>query len=243
MGVQLDRDKVISKALQNNIRNKSALNMAILAVRGVHDVDGQSTKVGDRVWNGDRISEDRARDVATALGLASYLELQETTQSLWSTLLTNSTLRKKMITLEIDGETSSVRELFKFKNATRQTELTVPMTAEWRLRLISEPGQFLMVILRDQQKHCVITPSKYDFPTQWTTSELCIPEKEYLSFDENEGAGWREIIVLSSTLNVFEKICEQDDIVIDKMAREHLAGRLLNEKNTVFVDKIEFILT
>lgn len=231
--VLLNPEIVQSIAKSKKIMSPTALNYAILEARG--HMDGPSTKAGDRAWNGIPISRECANEVAQALGVNNYHDLQTRAgMSLWSQLRMDESKRANVIKLEQIQR----RDLFFYEEETSDKDLKIPVDTPWQLKLTlkdkKRSNYHILALLRNEEKHNVIVPSAHNFPTCFNEETVFIPpvNKKPLRFDKSKGLGWREIIVIACRDDIFPVLKKTDDSCLDSSTREKIAALLMRESRS-----------
>ncbi|MCF6336744.1 MAG: hypothetical protein L3J84_02155 [Gammaproteobacteria bacterium] len=241
--VTLDSAQVQGKAKALGIYSQTALNDVILKNR--ENINGSTTKVGDRAWNDIPMERKSAVEVARALCVTDYhLLLNVSSSSLWSQLLYQEENRKEILDIVLKSETDR-RHLFTLGKEEKSDVWKIKKDDGWCLKFNYKPGYYLLALIRDKSKHVVITPSHYDFPRNFKTDVVTIPDTgQWLYFDPKEKSDWREIIVIACRENIFPVISEKDDNDLSSTARECIATKLLGPplKDDYVIDSIAFEL-
>ena len=243
--VLLNLEIVRSIAKSKKIMSPTALNYAILEARG--HIDGPSTKAGDRAWNGIPISRECANEVAQALGVNNHHDLQTRAgMSLWSQLRMDESKSAEIIEVKVIQR----RSLILYEEETSDNDLKIAVDGPWQLKLTLEdekrPNYHILALIRNEEKHEVIVPSTRDFPTYFKEKTVFIPpvNKKPFYFDESEGLGWREIIVIACRDDIFPVLQRTDDSCLDASTRDKIAALLMSESRSAHYvfDSIRFDL-
>ena len=229
--VVLTPELVQSIAKSKGINSQTELNIAVLAIRA--DQEGRTTKAGDKAWRGDPLSRDCANDVARALGLDSYQDLQVRDGiSLWSQLRMDESRAKDIIEVQLKSEIER-RDLFTLEDETFEDDWQISINEPWRLRLSYLPGYHVLALIRSKDKHTVIVPSAYNFPSFFEQRILYIPsETRWLKFEQEkfgDDLEWREIIVIACRDDIFSVRQPSDDRCIDSASLDKIAAQLMSD--------------
>jgi len=232
MSILLNKDHVIALCKEQGIHTKAAFNRAIATVNH----PGDETKIGTRVWEGNKVSKASAIKVAQILKVEHYSELVAGGENAWEKLLSDSSLRREWIELEIENVQGNTR-LFTYNSPNNNftAEKEVSVESSWCLKLCAPLDYYALVILRSEENHRVITPAANHFPTQFSPAPsnakagyMRIPQQGYLRFETSKGLGWRQIILISSK-HEFKSLSQYDDQYLDKAMRIEIAKDLLNK--------------
>ena len=243
MSVLLNAEKIISCARQAGIHNKAQLDQKMAEIRAEVDADGAATRAGSRAWDGFAISESNAELLAQALEVPNLQILKHNTPPPWIALRNDTSRHQKIISLEIKG--SDHNQLFELDTKRPEDEHTLKITDKWRLNLTFKPGCHLIVLIRNESKHMIITPNANNtLPTQWQDSQLYIPPEKYIGSPKSEGGGLREIIVIACTQDIFPQLSQYEDNIFSRDDRNTLATKLQASalKEKYWIDSYAFFI-
>ena len=244
MSILLDTEKIKSSAKQIGIINKAQLDQKMSDIRAEVETDGSATRAGSRAWDGFAISESNAQLLAQALEVTHFQILQHKEPPPWIALRNESSRHQKIITLEIKDANHS--QLFELDAAQPDGEHLVKLRDKWRLNLIFKPNYHVLVAIRNKTKHMIMTPDPGNkFPSQWHGEHLYLPsDSEYLRFPEQDGGGFREIIVIACEQDVFPQASPHDDNIFSLDQRNTLATKLQSAvlKEKYWVDSYAFYI-
>lgn len=170
--------------------------------------------------------------------------------SSWSTLVDTKAYRHSFMHFSLVGDMgNNLIDCEALRQASYRGLDMIPINQNWHLSLQGQASEHFMVILQSLDKTTQIAPLmpiefehfRAVMPEHATT--LRYPSRLSLSFDKEDGLGWRRCIAIKTPFLPIQSKTIDEDLTLSAQDMDTLAMQLMNEHHTTLaIDVYEFVL-
>ena len=242
-GVKLDSASVRHYAAKLAIQNFAEFELLCFRANPHFKL---GSKAPHSAWHGTKTIEKRlANDIARALGLEDFHPLIRPShgRSAWQQLLQAEQFQQPFMQFichqKIDFQLILLEQI-------HSNDIDkIPLDSPWHLLLQGSLDEQVVVILRSQHSFVQLAPvvDIAGFNNRFEQPLMRYPNERALTFDQQQGSGWRQLIALRAEQLPLPPRSPQTGLQCQLQELNILASQLLNSSSEqLAIDSYEFIL-